>query len=481
MADIQSVPFVETTPSLTQLPNEVLAQIFKCFNIEVSERQVAQPDGVPTLLSLCLCSKRLRASAELILYSKYYEFDYLQSVKFLRSILTRPDLAQCVKRLHLEIYLKDKDERKWHAEPLQLGFAESSKLLEAIECFPSAYKSELFEDALYGYEDATAAILLTLLPRLQTLSLSITGSSPSRFRIDPGGVKHDVYISEVLRDAITKQGRAHATSSIANLQDLRLEYLFTSFPEYSYQLGQFCGLTSVKKLNLDLHELRMDNMYSSVSNIPHVHLNVDWILCDTLTRLISQFPQLECFTIHSKTLMCDPENVATALAPARTTLVSLSLEVPWGLRLTHPLQGFASFDRLETLDVPGDVVCGIDRTSTENIKASFLALFPPRLRFLTLRRATLDHTIFAFVLLEAKKHRLPRLELLRFVMNEHEFEWASAAWIGKYQYLRRFEIAYDVRVVIENDISGVEYDLATAFGAEGPEEKTCRIRISLVE
>ena len=104
----------------------------------------------------------------------------MQLLKFLRSILHRPELARHVTRLEVQLNFTS------HAltsdtKLLEWGEMEAAQLRVAFASFHYHETSHvrLLKNVQTGYGDAAAATLLTLLPRLNHLSIYVQADKGS--------------------------------------------------------------------------------------------------------------------------------------------------------------------------------------------------------------------------------------------------------------------------------------------------------------
>ncbi|KAK1994044.1 hypothetical protein LX36DRAFT_660930 [Colletotrichum falcatum] len=159
--------------SLADFPAEILGQIF---------RGLPQTD----LASLCKANSTLRQAAVPLLYESirfvWTEKNVPPIIRFLRTILTYPDLALHVR--HLELLgstFHQKHEPRISTPKIPVDSDSIGPLIGAIESLRLPYESSWVDELRAGTMDAFTALLVARVPKLRRLRVEGNFSQDARF------------------------------------------------------------------------------------------------------------------------------------------------------------------------------------------------------------------------------------------------------------------------------------------------------------
>lgn len=184
----------EQSPFLTDLADELLIQIAEWINPYIPDTNLEKVSVSfsGSLLNFSLASRRLFRICEPVLYTYIQQQATKKLFPILRTILTRPDLAYCVRALEVVPIERDWTWPQQFMRPgINLSFLKDTDwkptIIAAVESFAKEGR-ELFptEDELspakedpmkwvaaieQGSWDATVALLLAHLPSLQAIKM----------------------------------------------------------------------------------------------------------------------------------------------------------------------------------------------------------------------------------------------------------------------------------------------------------------------
>lgn len=165
---------VETRVDISDLPDELIEEIFKFANIcppgHLPIAKVRQKRRGRTLWSVCLVNKRFNRIAEPLLYSYYAEKDSIARRSFLRRLVQSPEHASRVHKMVVRL-----EDNIFASHPHESGdigdiFAAAADVNDILS------KERWLADLAMGRLEAEAALLLSQTPNLEELHFEIDKS-----------------------------------------------------------------------------------------------------------------------------------------------------------------------------------------------------------------------------------------------------------------------------------------------------------------
>ncbi|KAF8865542.1 hypothetical protein BDZ45DRAFT_796376 [Acephala macrosclerotiorum] len=417
--------------SLEKLPNEILVMIaHECEGHSHRMRDI---------LSLSFCSHKLNAAAESTLYSSVKMYSTKGLLQLLRSIMTRPKLAQYVTRFEAT-----DDENDMENDLLfrgNLNHKASSILHQAISSIDTEDLSgnkNWFQDLYTGRRwDCAVAAILILLPRVDQLSL-LMNEHPASIE-DPfqGNYK---YINKVLRHASAQRESQHPIRILEHLEtvvmnpaDFKMAHVTT--------LCRFAPRIVIKD-RIWLPSLTKPLEFPSLS----VQLRIEsvWNI-DSFKKFVGLFPSLEEFVYqpgpgYSRNIpqYYSMNALVRSLVKTKTSLKRLSI-LParysyYNSISDSSVETLASFEHMVFLEVVAfDLWVHCEELSIEDLASAFensgdgpilhpsvtplTDLLPKSIEHLTLREATNNTLLHVQGLLETKCRNVPKLRFIRIVLD----------------------------------------------------------------
>jgi hypothetical protein len=394
--------------SFSDLPNEIIDKIFKYvaqYNHSVLGRKW-------DLASLSRCSQRLHSLVEPILYSSLEEGTRRSLLRYLPTIMERPDVVSNTK-----LYKGWHKPWTWtkHSVALYFSLRKVHKTFMQKVIQNTASNEQKGEDwfgaIMEGSWDATTALALTHLPRLQHLHLAIIG----------------VHRADTIRQGITETGDYYwimeTLLRAAQLQHQQisspqaLEHLttITLVPNRDYdrqlsmsQLMPFLKLKSVKKLTAKGWDLTSWDTDQDVK-LATVELELQkfYIYPGLFNAFFACFPALEKlhydhfdsayqFEAHRPLMV---NSLARGLSQARPPLKELYITDGSAIPFSHPLgdaviESFSEFRDLEIIDTVAFDPWIHSYTIEKSNLVPLVDLLPSCIKQLTLHhgsRATIQH------------------------------------------------------------------------------------------
>lgn len=354
-----------TAPTLDGLPEELLHNVLRFVQ---SQRD---------FLSLCRTSSRYNRAASPRLYSSFKHELYQQPERlhsFLRNIVRRPDLADCVSHVTLTHQQRGKsfyDLRTWREWAIKSYKPELSE--EDVELFQEGARELQLQlhDALEiisRKEEAQAALMLSHTRNVTELSLNIPNVNDSRLLLN------------ILKET-TDRGTA--------LQNLRkftgIYYNFDGESQGGFELAPISSLFRLPKiqsiyaiacLEPEDDAFRGFDCEEGTSNVVEIQFHRSSVCPKAMSLMLAAPRALKRFYCDwgGHTVGWSEINFPTigrALQKQARSLESLTLDVKkhyhtWPEAedgLVPPLGSFAGFERLTHIDVPGAALIGWDEAS----------------------------------------------------------------------------------------------------------------------
>ncbi|KAK2781625.1 hypothetical protein FQN52_001402 [Onygenales sp. PD_12] len=335
------------------------------------------------LRAICLTHRDFLILAEPLLYA-HIRWTYSNSrappiIRFLRSILRRPQLAGFVKSLVLNGASFEK--RPYHTSTLRsisklpVIEADLDWLVERIKLIDVPYGDSWIQELRAGNINAFVALLLSQLPRLRCLHL------------DEIIVTQSLFLSMMLRTALCERPRASHLSSFENLQDVTAVYFRLGLDIFNYGvvmktagLLSLFYLPSVKHITASIHSPGIFAWPATQRPNPTqlTSLNLTLIREGQLGQILSVTKGLKKFQWHwyyhpvledqYVTNKMDFDRLAADLSHVRETLMELTItastdaatgdiELP-PLPLKGPFTAFKHLDALKHLELPLPLLMG---------------------------------------------------------------------------------------------------------------------------
>jgi len=400
---------------LLDLPEELLHCIFTHCICAIPAEYTASfagiyHDNLKILSRLCHVSKRFDATARGLLYHTFIKPENLHSTnrrwygigqikdnvvlrRFLRTIVQKPELRQHTKRLVL-LRWKDHWTRHHQVSSLLSGHDEQQYkqvVQQALDRYSlpggidAIWKNAILADewtppTLDGVqsvrhpnycEDAEIALLLLLLPRIETLEVDIPGKASIESWFDKSAYPYEPFFRFALRSIIAGDlGPSHFTN-LRRFHSLRRMYYQQQVIELP-TLSEILSILSLQTLTGFLTATEVDSgtrPFSAVSksSIQTVRIDAEHVPIDVLEDLLNNIARLRSFSIsytHENIAdlvygMDDWSAVSNALLCQSSSLEELRLDIespppekskdPW----TWPrlIDSLSSFDRLTKLEI----------------------------------------------------------------------------------------------------------------------------------
>ncbi|KAJ5094394.1 hypothetical protein N7456_010255 [Penicillium angulare] len=327
---------------------------------------------------VCFVNKRLQAVVQPLLCSHIqWEYNKSQSppiAQFLRTLIRRPDLAQCIKTIILEgddgfgqrrgMYRVENDKKSQFTIDDNVALEE---MVEWIEKLGSPYSKQWIHELRTGTMDAFVALLLCLAPGLRTLYLGSNYTQNSSL------------IGAVLHLALLDTSKAINLHSFEHLEEVTMLYHATeintpSHTDTANAHDTLClfYLPSIKKLSVSLDVPRSFTWPSDSPPSPTslTSLKLYKIREEPLGHILSVTKSLRdlewnCFyreDLEDKyiTSTLDVGKISKALSHVGGTLIDLKIFAsvangvnpePPKLGLTKPFGVFQHLHKLEKIQV----------------------------------------------------------------------------------------------------------------------------------
>ncbi|KAF2727805.1 hypothetical protein EJ04DRAFT_529148 [Polyplosphaeria fusca] len=405
-------------PAFNRLPNELLLEILR-----YSQPPTATPtlESAQTLVNFAKVSKACIAPAQEFLYRHCDLTQYPdQTLLFLRTILSRPELGLLVRSIKIR---NPDNSPAAHDVYGTLAFDVASLIADLS--LTQGLKETWLTKLVTLDHDAWVGTLLQLVPEVQHVGLRAERSIPAFLRklsspsagiimksvkhlvlADlPNGAHSDAHKFVFEAPAPSPSERTFKTDSLALPELETLEV--TSFDVGASALNQITTFITP--------ELFHSNSITTFSL-------TGWIPLQALNRALSHLGGLRSFTYDipssTRSRNLGPRDLtafSTALAPVRGSLEHLALNFH-GDTVCPELwpHGLRAFSKLETLRLNGGFTLKPPANQTNNVQ--MMDLFPP-----SLRQLTLDSTLQASKAFRESWAFEPfQLELKRVFYDKHE-------------------------------------------------------------
>jgi hypothetical protein len=419
--------------SIDDLPNEILDKIFKyltCDNPSVAEQ-------IWGLAGLSRASRRLHILAESHLYSSFDELNKRTLLKYLRTVLERPQLASNVNNYNgwhkSWTYTKYSVTLYFSWRSVEKSFIEN--VIQGI--VTDRQEAQDWLDAIgEGSWDATTALALAHLPRLQRLHLAIVGvyRSLRPYEVDTR-VGNYYWTRETLMRAAQLQ-RDGISSPLA-LQHLTTVTVIPNQEknrELSMsQLLPFLKLKSMRKLvarGWDLVSWDVEaNIELTIVEMELLNFNIQK---SQITPFFACFPALEKLSYENYTPMGCREHRPLVMNSLSRALIKVGPPLkelciadrsagPFCYAFGDPslIQSFSPFKYLEVIDMPAFDRClralwPVAPGAWSPDLTPLVELLPSSIKQLTLRDAS-EETILHVMGLLCQRACVPDLKVIKIV------------------------------------------------------------------
>ncbi|GAB7340847.1 hypothetical protein MBLNU457_7208t1 [Dothideomycetes sp. NU457] len=433
---------------LTDLPEELLHLIITQCICEVPEDYAASfaglyNDNLKILNRLCLTSRRLESTARGLLYHTFVKPENLHSTRrrwygigqisdnvvlrrFLRTLIQRPDLRKHVKRL---VLLRWKDHLTRHHQVSSRLSAQDERdfkqiLSQALEQYhlkdgvDRAWKNALLADhwtppTLDGAqskrypnycEDAEVALLLLLVPNIDTLEIDIPGKASIEPSSDIRAYPYEPFFRFTLRSILAGDLGPTHFSNLRRFHSLRRMYYQQQVIELP-TLSEILSIPSLQTFTGFLTATEVDGgsrpfWPAAQSTIHTLKLDAEHVPIDVLEGLLNGIAQLKSFSItytHENIVdlvfgMDDWSAVRRALSAHSSSLEELKLDIEtpppektrgassWPLLIDTLL----SFERLQKVEIHQSAFLNLDlATNGSRSRRPLAEVLPPSIQELT--------------------------------------------------------------------------------------------------
>ncbi|KAF1951374.1 hypothetical protein CC80DRAFT_539032 [Byssothecium circinans] len=351
-----------SSPTLATLPNEILLEIFE---------QLDTAD----LLALSLVTRTIQEVAEVCLYRKVklsevtYRY-FGESIElFLRSIVTRPPLADRIKSIDIQACNK----RSW-IRPAYLA-----------PSFPG--QITIFSTSDWGriHGIVRAGLLIDRLPCLRELRLDLYGSYFSRHeRLPPEVSALDMLFGDFINPQ--KHG-LHLIRGLAGLQRLTLEGMLVELQWFRLPSLEYVTIGQSAILGPDTFAGETFQLQNLTFGIRNFYINSSRGTLSPLVPFLAHFTSLRELSFHFKPVAScmellriinenreDFDLFLSRLQTVKDTLEVLRLSQedkrvcfsassisPWAM-YTTPIRALIQFARLRVLEIPQAALLGTNYT-----------------------------------------------------------------------------------------------------------------------
>lgn len=357
-------------------------------------------DGLSALRCLAQTNTTLRDLAQPILHHSSLASKN-KFVPLLRTLCRRPDLAQLVRELHVVDQSVTKLETTVSAEDVALF----SSLLQKFSSKP--------EDIDYNLEHGLLSLALTLVPKLQHLSVSMVWKSnnPKPNFCQPGSLP-----------ALTKLRVTPCHIELGTLMCSDLVYgILTAAPTLKSFSGQMLGSPTIHHASLT--DIYLWDSFLTAKGFRHVMRG-----CPSLERFFYRTNESSVLYFEA-----NPREVAKAANPRRQTLKTLRVHLHGELDAYFEEDLMGSLEHMEVLENL-EINCGLifgdlDDPQDDGIgevdperspQAALLFRLPPSIRVITIYcdHVHLFQRLIRFAMIAPRQY--PRLTTVRLVGSKFE-------------------------------------------------------------